>query len=162
LKQSFAGIPDIDARIMALTEGQYTEPTRDNSGNWYIFKLNSKREKVENLTLNDVRADITNAITQQRQQVLWGALALVAMNEAGVKNYLAERIVQNPQTIVEMRPSQLLEQAAQQQPQTQAQPRFENENRAMAPPSNSNRAASPNSSGAANNNRSRPTANSNR
>jgi parvulin-like peptidyl-prolyl isomerase len=145
MRQSFAGIPDIATRIMPLTEGQYTEPTKDNTGNWYIFKLNLKREAPQNLTLTDVRPDIINTITQQRQQVLLNALVLVTLAETTTKNYLAERIIQNPQTIVEMRPSQLLQQAAQQQPQ----PRIENENQSPAansnrPPSNANRAAASN------------------
>lgn len=146
MRQSFAGIPDIATRIMPLTEGQYTEPVKDNTGNWYIFKLNIKREAPQNLTLNDVRADIINTITQQRQQVLLNALVFVTLAETTTKNYLAERIIQNPQTIVEMRPSQLLEKAAQQQPQ----PRIENENQPPAassnrPPFNANRAAASNS-----------------
>lgn len=145
LKQSFAGVPDIANRIMALAEGQYTEPTKDNTGNWYIFKLNSKRETAQNLTLNDVRSDIVNTITQQRQQVLLKALVMVTLSETPTKSYLAERIVQSPQTIVEMRPSQLLEKAAQQQPQ----PRIENENQSPAinanrPPLNANRPAASN------------------
>lgn len=128
LKQSFAGIPDIAARLMTLTEGQYTEPIKDSTGNWYIFKLNLKRESPQNLTLNDVRSDIINNITQQRQQVLLNALVMVTLAETSIKNYLAERIVQSPQTIVEMRPSQLLQEAAQQQPQQ----RIENENQSRA------------------------------
>jgi parvulin-like peptidyl-prolyl isomerase len=128
LKQSFAGVPDVATRIMSLTEGQYTEPAKDsNAGNWYIFKLNVKREAPQNLTLNDVRADIINTITQQRQQVLLNALVVVTLTETTTKNYLAERIVQNPQSIIEMRPSQLLQPSGQQQ---QAQPRIENENQA--------------------------------
>lgn len=146
LKQSFAGVPDIANRIMALTEGQYTEPIKDNTGNWYIFKLNLKRETPQNLTLNDVRSDIVNTITQQRQQVLLKALVMLTLSETTTKNYLAERIVQNPQTIVEMRPSQLLEKAAQQQP---PQPRIENEN--QSPAANSNRPASNTNSAAASN-----------
>lgn len=148
MRQSFAGIPDITTRIMPLTEGQYTEPVKDNTaGNWYIFKLNIKREAPQNLTLNDVRPDIINTITQQRQQVLLNALVFVTLAETTTKNYLAERIIQNPQTIVEMRPSQLLEKAAQQQ---QSQPRIENENQSSAassnrPPFNANRAAASNS-----------------
>jgi len=135
LRQTFSSRPDIPAKLMTLSEGQYTEPIKDNlSGAWYIFKLNRKQEQPQNLTLNDVRADIINTITQQRQQVLLNALVLVTLAETTTKNYLAERIVQNPQTIVEMRPSQLLQQAAQQQP------RIENEN--QAPSANANRASS--------------------
>jgi len=146
LKQSFAGVPDVATRIMSLTEGQYTEPAKDsNAGNWYIFKLNVKREAPQNLTLNDVRADIINTITQQRQQVLLNALVVVTLTETTTKNYLAERIVQNPQSIIEMRPSQLLQPSGQQQ---QAQPRIENENQA-APAAGPNRSASSNTNKAA-------------
>jgi peptidyl-prolyl cis-trans isomerase SurA len=135
LRQTFSSRPDIPAKLMSLSEGQYTEPIKDNlSGAWYIFKLNRKQEQPQNLTLNDVRADIINTITQQRQQVLLNALVLVTLAETTTKNYLAERIIQNPQTIVEMRPSQLLQQAAQQQP------RIENEN--QPPSANANRASS--------------------
>lgn len=140
LKQTFPSRPDIPEKLMALNVGQYTEPVRDNlSGAWYIFKLNRKQEQPENLTLDRVRPDIINAITQQRQQVLLNALVLVTLSESSIKNYLAERIVQNPQSIVEMRPSQLLQQTTQQQPQ----PRIENENQA-APAANANRPASTN------------------
>ena len=131
LRQTFPSRPEIVAKLMSMNEGQYTEPIRDNlAGAWYIFKLNRKQEQPQNLTLNDVRADIINTITQQRQQVLLNALVLVTLSETSVKNYLAERIVQNPQTIVEMRPSQLLQQATQRQPQPQS--RTENENQPAA------------------------------
>lgn len=143
LRQTFPSRPDVPAKLMSLNEGQYTEPIKDNlAGAWYIFKLNRKQEQPQDLTLTDVRTDIINTITQQRQQVLLNALVLVTLAEASVKNYLAERIVQDPQTIVEMRPSQLLQQAAQQQPQ----PRIENENQAAsrAAQSNTNKAAAAN------------------
>ena len=125
LRQTFPSRPDVPAKLMALTEGQYTEPIKDNlAGAWYIFKLNRKQEQPQNLTLPDVRPDIINTITQQRQQVLLNALVLVTLSESTIKNYLAERIVQNPQSIIEMRPSQLLQQATPKQPQ----PRIENDN----------------------------------
>lgn len=153
LKQTFPSRPDVPAKLMAMSEGQYTEPLKDNlAGAWYIFKLNRKQEQPQNLTLNDVRADITNSITQQRQQVLLNALVLVTLSETTTKNYLAERIVQNPQTIVEMRPSQLLQQSQQQQ--QQAQPRIENENQSAAP-ANSSRPPSSNANRATANGNSR-------
>jgi parvulin-like peptidyl-prolyl isomerase len=138
LRQTFPSRPDIPAKLMSLNEGQYTEPLKDNlAGAWYIFKLNRKQEQPQNLTLNDVRPDIINTITQQRQQVLLNALVLVTLSESTIKNYLAERIVQNPQSIIEMRPSQLLQQATPKQPQ----PRIENENQA-APAAGPNSPAS--------------------
>ena len=151
LKQTFSSRPDIPSTLMALKEGQFTDPIKDNlSGTWYIFKLNRKQEQPQNLTLTNVRPDIINTITQQRQQILLQALVMVTLAETPTKNLLAERIVQNPQSMVEMRPSNLLESS---QSQPQAQPRIENQNQSTpianrpassaangnARPSNSNR-----------------------
>ena len=150
LRQTFPSRQDIPEKLMSLNVGQYTEPVKDNlSGAWYIFKLNRKQEQPENLTLDRVRADIINAITQQRQQVLLNALVLVTLSESSIKNYLAERIVQNPQSIVEMRPSQLLQQTAPQQPQ----PRIENENQPAPAGSNRPAASNTNKPAAANGNK---------
>lgn len=136
LKQTFPSRPDIPSMLMAMKEGQFTEPLKDNlAGNWYIFKLNRKQEQPQNLTLNDVRTDIINTITQQRQQILLQALVMITLAETTTKNLLAERIVQNPQSIVEMRPSQLLESG---QGVQQPQPRIENQNQ----PAPANRPAS--------------------
>jgi peptidyl-prolyl cis-trans isomerase SurA len=148
LKQIFPTHPELVSRLMSMSPGQYTEPIKDNvSSRWYIIKVNQKVEQPRNLSLDDVRANITNAITQQRQGILLNALVANSINEAGVKNYLAERIVQNPQIISEMKPSELLNQAPQRPTQQQPapQPRFENQDQA---PANANRPAT--GTGAAN------------
>lgn len=145
-QQIFATRPDLVDQLMKMSTGQITEPIMDKVSNrWYIIKVDNKIEQARNLTLEDVRANITNAITQQRQGILLNALVLNAVNDAGVKNYLAERIVQNPQIISEMKPSELLNQQPQpsQQP---AQPRFENQN--LSPPT-ANRPAANANTGAA-------------
>jgi peptidyl-prolyl cis-trans isomerase SurA len=152
-QQIFPTRPEIPARLMTMSAGQYTEPIKDQvSSRWYIIKVNQKNDQARELGLKDVSPTIINSITQQRQGLLLNALVLVAVIDAGVKNYLAERIVQNPQTIVEMRPSQLLQQATQ-APQS-SQPRIENQNQA-APTSNRPAAA-------ANSNNRPATANANR
>jgi peptidyl-prolyl cis-trans isomerase SurA len=152
LKQIFPTRPEIPQKLMTMSSGQFTEPIKENVSNrLFIIKVNQKIEQARNLTLNDVRANIINSITQQRQGLLLNALVVLAVNEAGVKNYLAERIVQNPQTIVEMRPSQLLQQAASNSQPQQPQQRFENQNQSRPAPTNGNRAASSNA-----NNNSRP------
>ncbi|HKV39190.1 MAG TPA: SurA N-terminal domain-containing protein [Blastocatellia bacterium] len=126
LKQGFPTRPDIPPMLMGMNPGQYTEPIRDNvSKRWYIFKLNNKREQPENLTLDTVRQDIVDKITQQRQQVLLNALIMVALAETTVKNYLADRIVSNPDTITMVKPSKLLE---LNKPPDQPEPHIENEN----------------------------------
>lgn len=157
LKQMFPTRPEVPQRLMSMSAGQFTEPLKDNVSNaLFIIKVNQKLEQARNLTLNDMRATIINTITQQRQGLLLNALVLLAVNEAGVKNYLAERIVENPQTIVEMRPSQLLQSANSNSQPQQPQPRFENQNQSTPAATNSNRAASSNA-----NSNSRPSASSN-
>ena len=134
LKQTFPTHPELPGRLMSMSAGDFTEPIKDNiSGRWIIIKVNGVRQQAQNLTLNDVRKNIIDAITQQRQQILLQALMMVAMAEVSIKNLLAERIVNNPQTIVELRPSPLLEQSSSpSQPQQQPQPRIENENKSPA------------------------------
>ena len=147
MRQMFPTRPELVGRLMGMTAGQSTEPIQDNASKaWYIIKVNSKVEQARNLSLDDVRANITNAITQQRQGILLNALVANVVNESGVKNYLAERIVQNPQIISEMKPSELLNQSKPQQQPQQPQPRFENQNRA---PANANRPAANTNAGAA-------------
>ena len=143
LKQIFPTRQELATRLMTMSAGQYTEPIKDPVSNrWFIIKVDQKNEQPRNLTLEDMRANITNAITQQRQGVLWSAFVVNAVNEAGVKNYLAERIVQSPQIISEMKPSELLNQSpSQPQPPQTSPPRFENQNGA---PANANRPAATN------------------
>lgn len=169
LKQGFPTRPEIVQRLMtSMNPGEYTEPLKDNlAGSWAIFKLNQRREKEEELTFDnpDVRKSIVDAITQQRQQVLLNALMLVAISESNVKNYLAQRIVEDPKRIVDMKPSALLQQATQQQQQQPPQPRVENQNQAAPATANSNKAAAANSNAkpaAANSNAKPASANSNK
>ncbi len=156
LRQTFSARPDIVDKILKLNPGQFTDPIRDKlSGKWYIFKVNNKRDTPLNLTLNDARQTIVDAITKQRQEILLNALTLVAIQEGSVKNLFAERIWKDPKAIVGMRPSALLE-AATKNPQQQSQPRTENENSAAQSPAattNSSAASNANSSAAPNANR---------
>lgn len=81
--------------------GDYTQPTRFNSGKWYIFKLAEKRLTAENLTLESpgVRQQITQALTNQRKQILNAALLESAMNEAKIVNHLAANMLNNPSNL---------------------------------------------------------------
>lgn len=148
LKQSFGD--DVATKLMSMSPGQYTEP-KNIQGRWVIFKVNNKYEKEENLTLDnpDVRKSIVDNLTQQRQSVLLNSIVSLALAESNVKNYMIERLVDDPKRISDMKPSALLQQALQQQPQpVQPQPRVENQ------PSNSNTSTG-------NTNASTPKANSN-
>ncbi|HEV2835922.1 MAG TPA: SurA N-terminal domain-containing protein [Pyrinomonadaceae bacterium] len=77
--------------------GDYTQPAFFR-GKWYIFKLADKRLQTENLTLESpgVRQKITQALTNQRKQILNAALLEVAVNEARIINNLASNMLNNP------------------------------------------------------------------
>jgi len=140
LKQTFPSFPQLAQRLMSMSVGEYTEPMKEpTSGAWLIFKLNNKRETAQNLGLADVRQTIIDTLTQRRQQVLITALIMIAKSESTVKNVLAERLLANPQTIVQMRPSALLDQPGTATQPQQPAPRIENENQ-NKPASNSNSA----------------------
>jgi peptidyl-prolyl cis-trans isomerase SurA len=81
--------------------GDYTQPTRFPSGKWYVFKLAEKRLTAENLTLESpgVRQQITQALTNQRKQILNAALLETAINEAKIVNHLANNMINNPSNL---------------------------------------------------------------
>jgi peptidyl-prolyl cis-trans isomerase SurA len=86
----------------SMQVGDYTQPVRfGSSGKWYIFKLAEKRLATENLTLESpgVRQQITQALTNQRKQILNAALLETAMNEARIVNHLANNMLNNPSNL---------------------------------------------------------------
>lgn len=84
----------------SLQIGSFTDPKLVN-GKWYIFKLAEKRLQTENLTLESpgVRPQITQALSNQRQEILKAALVEVAMNEAKIINNLANTMLNNPSNL---------------------------------------------------------------
>ena len=90
--------PDLISNFFGpMQVGDYTQPTFFR-GKWYIFKLADKRLQTENLTLESpgVRQQITQALTNQRKQILNAALLEVAINEARIVNNLASNMLNNP------------------------------------------------------------------
>ena len=81
----------------SMQVGDYTQPV-SFTNRWYIFKLAEKRLTSENLTLESpgVRQQITQALTNQRKQLLNAALMEVAVNEARIINNLASQMLNNP------------------------------------------------------------------
>jgi parvulin-like peptidyl-prolyl isomerase len=90
--------PELIARFFGMQPGDITEPVRFVSGKWYVFKLGEKRLQNENLTLESpgVRPQITQALVNQRKEILNAALLETAMNDAKVINNLANLMVNNP------------------------------------------------------------------
>ena len=97
LKQ--AGLPKelIDLFMGPMQVGSFSEPKLVNN-RWYIFKLAEKRLQTENLTLDspNVRQQITQALINQRKEILNAALLETAMNEAKIVNNLAANMMTNP------------------------------------------------------------------
>lgn len=72
-----------------------------------ILKIQDKQLKDENLTLEspDVKTGIITALTNQRKQLLTGAYQARAMDEARIENYLAKRVIENPNELSGARPA---------------------------------------------------------
>ena len=86
-----------------MQAGSFTNPVKFSSpqfpgGRWYIFKLQEKRLQTENLTLESqgVRQQITQALTNQRKEILNAALLEVAQRDAKIVNNLAQNMLNSP------------------------------------------------------------------
>ena len=91
--------PELIASFLgSMQVGDYTQPVRFR-GKWCIFKLAEKRLENENLTLDNVRGQITQGLTNQRKQILNAALLETALNEAKVVNNLATQMLNNPSNL---------------------------------------------------------------
>ena len=77
------------------------------AGKAYIFKLQDRVEKEENLTLESptVRPKINEMLVNNRKQLLAASYQAIAMNEAKIENYLAKKVVDNPNELSGARPA---------------------------------------------------------
>lgn len=105
LKQSY---PQLVAGFMnpQFAVGQITNPVPIN-GKAYIFKLQERVEKEENLTLEspNVRPQINELLVNNRKQLLAASYQAIAMNEAEIDNLLAKKVVENPNELSGARPA---------------------------------------------------------
>ncbi|MDQ6788544.1 MAG: SurA N-terminal domain-containing protein [Acidobacteriota bacterium] len=76
-------------------------------GKYYIFKLQERSDKDENLTLEspDVRQGVITSLINARKQLLSQSYAAIAMNEAKIENLLAQKVVANPNELSGARPA---------------------------------------------------------
>ncbi len=76
-------------------------------GKVFIFKLMERVEKDENLTLETpkVREQVTKSLIDNRKQLLSQSYAAQAMNEAKIENFLAKKVVENPNELSGARPA---------------------------------------------------------
>ncbi len=86
--------------------GQITQPIQ-LSGKAYIFKLQDRNDKEEKLTLESpgVRQQITDNLVNARKQLLSVSYGAIAMDEAKIENFLARKVVENPNELSGARPA---------------------------------------------------------
>lgn len=105
LKQNF---PQLAGGFMSpeFTVGRITNMV-NIGGKGYIFKLQERIEKDENLTLESpgVRPQIAQLLVDNRKQLLAASYQAIAMNEAKVENFLARKVVDNPNELSGARPA---------------------------------------------------------
>lgn len=158
LKQTLgAGVTDY---IMTkMQNGQVIPQAIPLEGKLLIIKLQRKQERDEDLTLESpgVRQRVTELLINARKDLLWQSYGAIAINEVKIENFLAQKIVENPNELSGARPAA---------PATPEQANT-NTNANAAPASNANtnaanaRPASNANAGTANNAATRPAGNSN-
>lgn len=76
-------------------------------GKYYILKLQERSDKDEDLTLESpgIRQQVIDELIKARKQLLSLSYAAVAMNEAKIENFLAQKVVENPNELSGARPA---------------------------------------------------------
>lgn len=76
-------------------------------GKIYFFKLLERNEKEEAQTLESpgVRQDIADQLVKARKQLLAASYQAIAMNDAKIENFLAQKVVSNPNELSGARPA---------------------------------------------------------
>jgi parvulin-like peptidyl-prolyl isomerase len=101
------GLPaQVGERLLSMKEGDITEPIKDSANRWHILKLTAKQTETRDRTLDDqsVRKEISDAILSQRKQIVAAALQAKARDEAEIENYLAGKMLENPNSFGVLRP----------------------------------------------------------
>lgn len=113
-KEQFSGLPQmmglpssLGDKFMQMQEGDVTEPVKDSAGRWHIFKVTGKQTETRDRTMDDqsVRKEIYDAILNQRKQIADAALLARSRDEAKIENYLAQRMLENPNNFGVLRPA---------------------------------------------------------
>ncbi|MBL8149741.1 MAG: SurA N-terminal domain-containing protein [Blastocatellia bacterium] len=123
-------------QFFEMKEGDITPPVGGSGGRYYIFKLTSKRTQEEKLTLDSpqVKAQISQLLVGQKKSILSSALRLSALDEIRIENYLAQRILQNPDNFGSLRPTSLSGGTTSKPAEPKASPEKPDEKSATAEP----------------------------
>src|SRR5262245_20553901 len=101
------GLPaSVGDKLYSMEPGDVTEPLKDTENRWHILKVTAKQSETRDRALDDpnVRKEIQDMILAQRKQVLDGAIQARARDEAKIENFLARRMLDNPNSFGVLRP----------------------------------------------------------
>jgi parvulin-like peptidyl-prolyl isomerase len=101
------GLPaSLGEQLMSMEPGDVTEPVKDATGKWHIFKVTGKQTETRDRAQDDpsVRKEISDRILAERKQVLDAAIQARARDEAKIENFLAQRMLENPNSFGVLRP----------------------------------------------------------
>lgn len=81
--------------------------TAQTQGKYYILKLQERSDRDEALTLEGpgIRQQVTDSLINSRKQLLAASYQAIAINEAKIENYLAKKVVENPNELSGARPA---------------------------------------------------------
>ena len=87
-----------DTIMNKMQNGQIFPAALPLEGRILIVKLQRKQERDEDLTLESpgVRQRVTELLINGRKGLLWQSYGAIAVNEAKVENFLAQKVVDNP------------------------------------------------------------------
>ncbi|MBK9530048.1 MAG: SurA N-terminal domain-containing protein [Acidobacteria bacterium] len=76
-------------------------------GKFYILKLQERSDKDEAVTLESpgIRQQVTESLISSRKQLLAASYQAIAMAEAKIENFLAKKVVDNPNELSGARPA---------------------------------------------------------
>jgi parvulin-like peptidyl-prolyl isomerase len=101
------GLPaSLGDKLYAMEPGDVTEPIKDTENRWHIIKVTGKQAETRDRSLDDpgVRKEIQDAILARRRQVVDAAIQARARDEAKIENFLARRMLENPNSFGVLRP----------------------------------------------------------
>jgi peptidyl-prolyl cis-trans isomerase SurA len=106
MKQTL-GAQIADLVMNKMQNGQVIPAAVPLEGRILIVKLQRKQEKDEDLTLEspNVRQRVTELLINARKSLLWQSYGEIAVNEAKIENYLAKKVVENPNELSGARPA---------------------------------------------------------
>lgn len=105
MKQTFPA--DVVASLMNPQFEVGKIMTAPMMGKFYILKLQERSDKDEAVTLESpgVRAQVTESLINSRKQLLAASYQAIAMAEAKIENFLAQKVVNNPNELSGARPA---------------------------------------------------------